>query len=368
LGKQSVKTMKSIFKIIKKSLKHKTDNSSVNVIHDRLLKLFRAHGVEPSQIPRVFPKLSLKDLINPDSLINQLTPKLIDEVATLFNVRSEWLEGVDDRIYNFSSFYNEPKEFFDFFSQKYDGSYSAPLRLLTSAEHLDYQNNSKQPVLLIFLEKIAELGEENIYRFHLDTEWDWSHPQCRLQLKAITHIVFKRYRKTVPIFKTNIENFELVSNLETFPCSFVNGGLCTDPSLEDYVLSPSYSVVAKETEELPLIDEYIEKYHLTDFLKHKEPLQTAEEKMSRHEDFKEAISEMNSKNAKAKYLLLDKHKEQFKAFYNDNHYTNKSLAARDYFTNLSIQERKVVVPTYYENDHDNGLIKAVRTLTNALRK
>jgi hypothetical protein len=360
--------MKSIFKIIKNSFKARTDNSSVNVIPVRFFELFRAHGIEPSQIPRVFPKLTLKDLVNPESLINQLTPELIDEIAKLFNVRSEWLEGVDDTIYDFSSYYKEPKDFLEFFSQKYDDSYSAPLRLLTCVDELNYQSESVQPVLLIFLEKIAQIGEENIYRFHLDSEWNWAHPPCRLQLKAITKIVFKRYGKTVPIFKTNRENFELVANLNTFPRSFISGSLSTDPSLEDYVLTPSFSAVAKESEELPLIDEYIKTHQLADFIKHQKPLITDKDKMNRHQDVKEAISEMNSKAAKARYLPLDKHKEQFKTFYNVSHYKNKTQAARDYFTNLSVEERKVVVPTYYENDHDNGLIKAVRTLTNALRK
>ena len=86
------------------------------------------------------------------------------------------------------------------------------------------------------------------------------------------------------------------------------------------------------------------------------------------EAVKDAIRKMNSENAKAKYQRLDQHKDQFKAFYLDNHYKNKSQAARDYFTKLSIQERKIVVPSYYENNHANGLINAVRTLTKALRK
>lgn len=360
--------MKSIFKAIKNSFKPKTDDSSVNIIPDRFFELFKAHDVEPSQIPRVFPKLTLKDLATPESLINQLTPDLIDEAATLFNVRSEWLEGIDGAIYEFSSYYKQPKEFLDFFSKLNIDTHYCPVRLLTCANKLDYQSASSQPVLLVVLEKISELGESHIYRFHLDSEWDWSHSPCRLQLKAITKILFKTYGLTVPIFKTNREQFELIANRAAFPNPYVSGGLCTDPSLEDFVLASAYSVVAKETEELPKVDEYIEKHHLSDFIALEKPHKITEENESRHGNIKEAISEMNSKNAKAKYLLLDKHKDQFKTFYKDNSYKNKSQAARDYFTNLSIEGRKVVVPTYYENDHDNGLIKAVRTLTNALRK
>lgn len=75
------------------------------VVSTRFRKLFVDHGVEVTQIPRLFDEITLDDLKTDNSLLKKLTPELIDKAAKFFNVQSDWLEGLTDVIYEHRSFY-----------------------------------------------------------------------------------------------------------------------------------------------------------------------------------------------------------------------------------------------------------------------
>jgi len=85
---------------------------------------------EVSQIPRIFPKISLDDLKSDESLLKKLTPELIDEVATLFAVRTEWLEGVDDVVYASYSCYKQQRLLMRLQKQKRELRKECPLLYL----------------------------------------------------------------------------------------------------------------------------------------------------------------------------------------------------------------------------------------------
>ena len=139
-----------------------------------------------------------------------------------------------------------------------------PVRLITSAENLDSRADGYQPILIMLAEKIAEIGEKNIYRYYIDTEWSWNHSPCRLQLKAIAYQVYKKLRFPIPIFKIEHNVFEKIALGEYIPTHYVNSGFVTDPSLEDFVLYPHQSRVSKEHEDIANVLEYIENYKLND--------------------------------------------------------------------------------------------------------
>lgn len=241
--------------------------STVNIVPQRLIQLFREHGIEASQIPRIFPKFSLSDLSSDESLLKKLTPELIDEIATLFSVRSEWLEGVDDIVYSAYSCYNEPTRFFDLFNKVKHLGMNFPARVITCAENLNSQVRDSQPILLIVLDEIALLGDEVIYRYYIiDGEWNWSHSPCRIQLKAFARLLNRKLSIVTPIFKVDVKTFQEIAECRKIPREYIDGGLVTDPSLEDYALSKIESVVAKETEELPEVLKYINDHKLNNLV------------------------------------------------------------------------------------------------------
>jgi hypothetical protein len=77
---------------------------------------------------------------------------------------------------------------------------------------------------------------------------------------------------------------------------------------------------------------------------------------------KEAISEINKANAKARFAPAEKLKLEFKEYYEANGYKNKSRAARDYFDSLTPEQRKIIVPSYFEREHKSFYRLAVRNL------
>ena len=111
------------------------------LVAKRFRQLFIQHGVEETRIPRIFPKVSLEDLQSDSLLIKKLTPELINEVADLFKVRSEWLEGVDDTIYYFQSCYKRPKKFFGFLKTIQFDEMGFPFRVITPVESFDYKDS-----------------------------------------------------------------------------------------------------------------------------------------------------------------------------------------------------------------------------------
>lgn len=89
-----------MFNILSNIFKSKQKALPVSIVADRFRQLFLDHGISSTQIPRVFSEISLEDLQSNESLIKILRPNLIEKVANFFDVKSEWIEGVEDTISN----------------------------------------------------------------------------------------------------------------------------------------------------------------------------------------------------------------------------------------------------------------------------
>ncbi len=85
---------------------------------------------------------------------------------------------------------------------------------------------------------------------------------------------------------------------------------------------------------------------------------------------KEAISEINKANAKARYLELDQVKARFIKYYKSNKdkAIKNSELIRQFFDTLSFAEKVLVVPTYDDKDKKEGYRKAVRNLSKVIKE
>lgn len=224
----------------------------------RFLQIFLDHGVAVSQIPRLIHAISFDSLKSPDTLIAALNPGVLDEVARLFGIRSAWLEGIDDRIYETDFCYKSPETLLDAL-ENYQAEFgSLPLKALTSVDRLDYKSPKQQPLILVRPERIARIGEDSIERFLIYGDlWDWNYRPSRIQLKAMARLIYLRHHKPIPIIHVSHETLLEIGEGKRVPSAFVSNRILTDPSLEDFGLSPEESGVAKETEELPDVLTYI---------------------------------------------------------------------------------------------------------------
>jgi hypothetical protein len=243
--------------------------SNVHIVGDRFKLAFLAHGVEVAQIPRLITAISLDDLSTPERLLAVLSPEIIDQTAKLFGIRSQWLEGVDDQIYEYLCCNKEPKELLNHVTKlPYPPGEKRhfPLRVLTTAKHLSNRSDSHQILTPILVEPIAELGDELIYRYHVYRDWfDWNHYPCRLELKAIARTLYVHLGTPVPLFLITAAEMDEVLEGRMIPKRLLRGALITNPSLEDYALSSKESGIARETEELPDVLQYIQDRNLQGF-------------------------------------------------------------------------------------------------------
>ena len=246
------------------------NTSHVNVVAERFVQVFIAHGVQVSQIPRLLPTIRLESLQSPEKLLAVLTPDLLDQVARLFGIRVEWLEAVDDEIYAPLCCYKSPELFLNKFSELYlnpNNDRWFPVQVLCTDRHLDKNNNSLQQLAPVMVEQVAVIGEEQIYRYHIFRDgYDWSHKPCRIELKALIRLICNRFCLAAPLFQISPVEMEKVLNGELVPRKFLLSGLASSPSLEDYAQTDAENLVAQETEEIPEVLGYIETHKLADYL------------------------------------------------------------------------------------------------------
>src|ERR1700733_13448550 len=78
----------------------------------RFVSLFESHGIHRNQIFRLLGhRAPIADLQNDDALLRSLTGELLDQAASLFAVRRDWLDCATDEIYPLHDFYKKPAEF-----------------------------------------------------------------------------------------------------------------------------------------------------------------------------------------------------------------------------------------------------------------
>lgn len=254
---------------IKQLFGAKPSKTSVTVVADRFKQIFSYHGIEVTQIPRIFSEVKLADLQSDKRLMASLSSELLVSVAQFFGVRIEWLEGVDDRIYEHLGTYKDPTRLFEKItdlSSQGDDDLRCPLQVLTTSKQLDRDSPQDQYLAPVIVEKIADLGDETIYRYHIFQDaYYWQHKPARIELKAIAKIIFHKIGP-VPLLLVSETDMQKILGGKMVPRPFLHYGLCSEPSLEDYSLSQDKSPHAKETDELPEVLAYIEKNKLQDFV------------------------------------------------------------------------------------------------------
>lgn len=344
----------------------KTKTNSMNIVAQRFLQVFHDHGVKAAQIPHLLPQVKLNDLKSEDALLAILTPDLLDKTAHLFGVRSQWLEGVDDNIYEYLSCYKQPELFFEKFASLHRGKndfLSFPIRAIATTKKFDYTDPDCQPLALVMVEQVALLDDKVINRYHVYRDgWDWSYSPARIQVKAMIRVITD---SPVPIFIVTPNEMEKLHDGELIPHRFVDGCKITSPSLEDYVQTSSESVVAKEVDEIPDVLRYIEELRIkipatTEMPQSSQPIEPVANNPQDEPTPVVTVNRNASNAAIAKNAPINAIKKRFVSFHETQgcNYVNKTAAVGDFFDHLNEKEKLQF----------NSKDTAIRTLLAALRK
>lgn len=351
------------FKNLFQRFTKKEEPPSVALVPTRFFQVFREHGIEAAQIPRLIPKLRLDDLKSDDALLAVLDHDLLAQTAKLFGVRIEWLEGVDDVIYEYHSCYKQPEIFFETLAVLRWDYLRFPVRAITSDIKLDYKSGRRQPIALVFLDEIAQIGDETIYRYRVESgEWDWGHSPCRLQLKAMARLAFKKLGIVIPIFKVERDVLEAICENRMIPAAYLNGCLCSDPSLEDFGLTSQESGVAKETEEMPSVMQFIQDYDLENIAnKYLHPVEDDNQKSDtpqpdkqKSEHARRAAEAKNEESNKLKQAFFDQYAAKIEA-----KEIGQAEAAREFYDSLDETQMRLLCRS--SKDYENSTPDELRS-------
>jgi hypothetical protein len=231
----------------------------VSALATRFLTLFSEHGVRPANIPRLVPDLRFSDLLEENSLLEALTPRILDSVCALFSVRASWIAGESEAIYEPDYSYKAPTRLLQRVGGLQRDTYNMPLRAISVAKELDKDVGRSQRLELVLVEPVATIDDVTIYRHHPFADgWEWSYSECRIQLKAMVRAL----GRPVPLYKVSDKQIEQAYGGLLFYRSVLKGPLLTDPSLEDYAMTPSESRRTREPVELPLVLSYMKAHGL----------------------------------------------------------------------------------------------------------
>ena len=236
--------------------KAKTD--PISAVAYRFLYLFQEHGVPVTQIPRLLPNLTLDKLKSAESLLPHLTGDVLDQAASLFRVRREWLEGATPSVYDSFTCYKQPEKFFEALADTDTAGVFYPIRALFSTKTLDMNDGCEQPIAVLFLEKVADLADEQVLRYRICCDqWDWGYWKCRIQLKAMARLVDKELHQPIPLYRTDTKTLKEIREGNRIPSVSLLRRPVNDLSLDDFALGPGEHACAKEFTELPSVLEYI---------------------------------------------------------------------------------------------------------------
>lgn len=248
----------SVNGLLRKVFGRRKERGQTEIVAERFLSLFGAHGVAVSQIQRLLPEVGLDKINTRDLLLGALNDKVLDRTARLFGVQREWLDGTVEEIYPYCVCHKRPGAFFKDIGELLRSRADFAVKALYCTKTLSAEDGRPQPVALLLAEQVTEFGDKEILRFRVyRDDWDWGYAPSRIQLKGMTRVVNRILGKCVPLYRVSRKEVDVVREGKMVPYACCRGPLLTEPSLEDFVLSPEESGCARECEELPAVLKYI---------------------------------------------------------------------------------------------------------------
>lgn len=329
----------------------------------RFKQLFNLHGIETAEIPEVkgFESITLYDLNSNDRLLQKLTPEFLHKTADTFGIRIEWLRSGEPELYQHRHWYKDslPKFFDDLKEMDFEETYD-PFCIITTQDKFDLRSSDYQPFILILRKKIAEVGDKDVYKYYLESVWDWHHPPCRLQAKGLATKYYQLTRRMVTIYKTSNDNFHRLSEGYIPP----NNGLrrLHDISFEEYGALKLPHMKPYENFEYDAVLEEMKQYCIDgiDF-----SYIDTESQEKNEADYSENKSKAGRKPSKEKLDIKIRFIQTYQEKINKRE-ISCARAAREYFANLDEKERVLLFRSATEYEpltYEEAEKRAERTLT-----
>ncbi|KAA6462797.1 hypothetical protein DX932_17630 [Bacillus cereus] len=235
-------------------------NDAVYKVVKRFIEVYENHSIMQNQIPFFIDKrfgLSLKDFVDYDSILKILNDDIINWTCEKFGVRREWLDGIDNQIYWYKSYY---KEVHAFIRDTYNlvSTREQITMYVFKYGDLRLEEDGDHNIVFLLRYPIGKINSRHVYKYiPISTIWRWSYWRSRYQAKAIIYLC-----NDIGI---NVKGYDLIEKEriacgEVFPEKLIDEmplGLTWYP--EDYIDMWSQNDLAKEIEETNKVKKYMEK-------------------------------------------------------------------------------------------------------------
>lgn len=157
------------------------NNSALEVVSTRLVRIFEAHGVHRNQIPSVLGSgLTVANCQSDEHLLPKLTERILQDACEILNVRREWIDGVSNQVYPTLDFYKSPKEFKKFIKNLVSQTTGTVSGVLLNPKESKFDDFS----LLLLQEEMVAHGNKSFYRYYLCNNWAFHYWKSRAYLTA----------------------------------------------------------------------------------------------------------------------------------------------------------------------------------------
>lgn len=227
---------------------------------DRFIELFKAHGIERTQVPRFLGdryNLTLENMSSNEKLLSRLDEALLTSVCELFGVQRDWLDKGDTPIYSRERFYKNMNLYVQFLSdikQKYDDVQCFAIK---SPENKLAKDGKDLSIALLFRGRTGVLDDNPIYRYFISgDEWSWSYGRTRIQLKAMIWAAWQ-FKILIAGCLLPQDNINDLLAGKVFPGPLVDNLSWVMWHPDDYILTADESQVAADSKEAITAREYM---------------------------------------------------------------------------------------------------------------
>ena len=163
----------------------------------RFVQIYKAHGIERTQIPRFLGSesgLTLADVSTDEKLLHALSEELLQTACDRFGIQREWLDGKDVPIYPYRGQGHDLSSYIDFLLElKKTGSEVQGFAIKRPADKLKkpkdkYGQCDEYFIALLFRVKLKQWGDHTqdpLWKYYpLGDQIYWGYEKTRMQLKA----------------------------------------------------------------------------------------------------------------------------------------------------------------------------------------
>ena len=227
----------------------------------RFREAFLAHGITRSEIPDLVPWDWSQDTVKDDStLIKHLGRDQTDWVVETSGLRRQWLLNGETEKYDPIWGYKEPARMIVQLNELGMLNPYANVTAFVDEKHLRRGRLIRDAnVLLVFSSPINQEVDDSPKKYVVcGDDWNWGHWPCRRDVKAIVRYMFRDHVASIPIVPVESGVLSNLREGKSFPQKLIPSHRGSLSRLEDYALTASESVIAKESEEANAVVQYFD--------------------------------------------------------------------------------------------------------------